>query len=82
MITDIIVLLLGNSPYNNISWSFTRLSFYYEKFADGKVVCIDDEIPFEVPCGWEWCRLGSISSIYGGKRIPAGRKLSTSDTGH
>ena len=55
---------------------------YYEKISDGKVVCIDDEIPFEVPCGWEWCRLGSISSIYGGKRIPAGRKLSTSDTGH
>lgn len=55
---------------------------YYEKFADGKVVCIDDEIPFEIPNGWEWCRLGNISSVYGGKRIPAGRKLSTSDTGH
>ena len=25
---------------------------YYEKFADGKVVCIDDEIPFEIPSGW------------------------------
>ena len=55
---------------------------YYEKFADGKVVCIDEEIPFIVPSSWEWCRLGSVSSIYGGKRIPAGRKLSTSDTGH
>lgn len=22
--------------------------------------CIDDEIPFEIPEGWEWCRLGSI----------------------
>ena len=30
---------------------------YYEKFADGKVVCIDDEIPFEIPNGWEWCRI-------------------------
>ena len=30
---------------------------YYEKFADGKVVCIDEEIPFEIPRGWEWCRL-------------------------
>ena len=46
------------------------------------MVCIDEEIPFEIPERWEWCRLGSISSIYGGKRIPAGRKLSTSDTGH
>ena len=33
---------------------------YYEKFADGKVVCIDDEIPFEVPNGWEWCRLREV----------------------
>ena len=33
---------------------------YYEKFADGKVVCIDDEIPFEIPNGWEWCRFSSL----------------------
>ena len=35
---------------------------YYEKFPDGRVVCIDEEIPFEIPKGWEWCRLGSIGS--------------------
>ena len=59
------------------------MSSYYEKIlATGEVKCIDEEIPFEVPKGWEWCRLGNISSVYGGKRIPAGRKLSTSDTGH
>ena len=34
---------------------------YYEKFADGKVVCIDDEIPFEIPKGWVWSRLKNIS---------------------
>ena len=39
---------------------------YYEKFTDGKVVCIDDEIPFEIPNGWEWCRLGEIVSFVGG----------------
>jgi len=33
---------------------------YYEKFADGKMVCIDEEIPFEIPQGWEWCRFSSI----------------------
>ena len=56
---------------------------YYEKIlATGEVKCIDEEIPFEIPNGWEWCRLGNVSSVYGGKRIPAGRKLSTSDTGH
>ena len=34
---------------------------YYEKFIlTGEVKCIDDEIPFELPKGWEWCRLGTI----------------------
>ena len=34
---------------------------YYEKFlATGEVKCIDDEIPFEIPQGWEWCRFSSI----------------------
>ena len=39
------------------------MSSYYEKFADGKVVCIDDEIPFEIPSGWEWCRVSSVFLI-------------------
>ena len=34
---------------------------YYEKFlAMGEVKCIDDEIPFEIPNGWEWCRLSLL----------------------
>ena len=34
---------------------------YYEKMlATGEVKCIDEEIPFEVPKGWEWCRLRNI----------------------
>ena len=34
---------------------------YYEKFlATGEVKCIDEEIPFEIPQGWEWCRLSNI----------------------
>ncbi len=34
---------------------------YYEKFTlSGEVKCIDEEIPFEIPNGWEWCRLGLI----------------------
>ncbi|WP_454948653.1 restriction endonuclease subunit S [Capnocytophaga leadbetteri] len=34
---------------------------YYEKFTlSGEVKCIDEEIPFEIPNGWEWCRLGII----------------------
>jgi type I restriction enzyme S subunit len=31
---------------------------YYEKFtATGEVKCIDEEIPFEIPRSWEWCRI-------------------------
>ena len=33
---------------------------HYEQFADGTVKDIEDEIPFEVPEGWAWCRLGEI----------------------
>ena len=43
---------------------------YYEKFlATGEVKCIDDEIPFEIPEGWEWCRLKTISIIQEGPGI-------------
>ena len=45
------------------------LSSYYEKFlATGEVKCIDEEIPFEIPQGWEWCRLGEISTYAQTKR--------------
>ena len=33
---------------------------HYEKFADGTVKCIDDEIPFEIPQSWCWVRFGSL----------------------
>ena len=32
---------------------------HYEQFADGTVKDIEDEIPFDVPEGWAWCRLGN-----------------------
>ena len=42
---------------------------YYEKIlATGEVKCIDEEIPFEIPKGWEWCRLGEISTYAQTKR--------------
>ena len=46
---------------------------YYEKFlATGEVKCIDDEIPFEIPKGWEWERWGNIAlSIQYGYNAPA-----------
>ncbi len=41
----------------------------------------EEEIPFEIPENWRWVRLGDIVSVYGGKRIPAGRQLTEEDTG-
>ena len=35
-------------------------NLHYEKFADGSVKCIEDEIPFDLPNGWVWARLTSI----------------------
>ena len=49
------------------------MSSYYEKMlATGEVKCIDEEIPFEIPKGWEWERWGNISqSIQYGYNAPA-----------
>ena len=42
---------------------------YYEKFlATGEVKCIDEEIPFEIPEGWEWTRIGNIFNHTSGKQ--------------
>ena len=35
-------------------------NLHYEQFQDGTVKCIEDEIPFDVPDGWAWTRLGVI----------------------
>ena len=43
------------------------MSSYYEKFlATREVKCIDEEIPFEIPNGWEWARLNSYSDVRDG----------------
>ena len=47
------------------------MSSHYEKIlATGEVKCIDEEIPFEIPVGWEWCRMGSIGD-WGAGATPA-----------
>ena len=44
---------------------------YYEKIlATGEVKCVDDELPFTLPKGWEWCRMGSIGE-WGAGATPA-----------
>ena len=49
---------------------------YYEKIlATGEVKCIDKEIPFEIPQGWEWCRLNDLA-LY--RKGPFGSSLTKS----
>ena len=45
-------------------------NLHYEKFADGSVKCIEDEIPFELPEGWAWSRLKHICTMAAGKAKP------------
>jgi len=44
-------------------------NLHYEKFQDGTVKCIEEEIPFEVPDGWEWCRLQDLFIVCSAKRV-------------
>lgn len=51
--------------------------YYYEKFiATGEVKCIDEEIPFEIPQGWEWCRISDVCMMQAGKNITADKIFS------
>ena len=48
---------------------------YYEKMlATGEVKCIDEEIPFEIPQGWEWTRIGNIFNHTSGKQQSSSNK--------
>ncbi|MDD6172044.1 MAG: restriction endonuclease subunit S, partial [Ligilactobacillus ruminis] len=45
-------------------------NLHYEKFADGTIKCIEDEIPFDVPDNWKWCRFGSYTLNRDNERKP------------
>ena len=45
-------------------------NLHYEKFQDGTVKCIEDEIPFEVPEGWAWTRFSAITINRDSERKP------------
>lgn len=63
--------------YGNTGWillckkySKTFYSLHYEKFADGSVKCIEEEIPFELPKGWAWTRFSTITINRDSERKP------------
>ena len=47
---------------------FRRDNSHYEKL-DGVARCIDDELPFEIPENWCWCRLKSIVNVVSARRV-------------
>ena len=51
-------------------------NLHYEKFSDGSVKCIEEEIPFELPDGWEWARLASLCIINPKNKIDDDMKVS------
>ena len=54
---------------NLIPHNFLSHNLHYEKFQDGTVKCIEDEIPFELPEGWEWARLKDLLNVCSSKRV-------------
>ena len=58
---------------------FRRDNSHYEKL-DGVERCIDDELPFDLPKGWEWARLSHIQLVLNGdrgKHYPSKNKLAS-----
>ncbi len=47
-------------------------NLHYEKFSDGTVKCIEDEIPFDLPDRWQWVRLGCLAQY---KKGPFGSSI-------
>ena len=47
---------------------------FYEKFDDGKIVNITEEIPFDIPRSWNWSRLRNIGTLQTGTTPTTTRK--------
>ena len=55
---------------NKESFIFRKNGHFYEKIGKkGEPVCIDDEIPFDIPNNWEWVRINTIREVYTGNSI-------------
>ena len=65
------------------SFIFRKNGHFYEKIGKkGEPICIDDEIPFEIPDSWECVRLGSFNEIArGGSPRPIKQYITEDSTG-
>ena len=55
-------------PDKHESIIFKRDNSHYERIGNIER-CIDDELPFEIPENWEWCRASYIGTMLRGKGI-------------
>ena len=56
---------------NKESFIFRKNGHFYEKIGKkDEPICIDDEIPFDIPDSWEWCRFGYVVDFSLGKTPP------------
>ena len=59
----------------NESYIFKENNHFYEKIGDNEPVCVDDEIPFDIPETWEWSRLNTIcTKLTDGSHNPPPKK--------
>ena len=55
---------------NKESFIFRKNGHFYEKIGKkGEPVCIDDEIPFDIPDTWEWCKFENIIELISGRDL-------------
>ena len=47
----------------------------YEKIGKNNPICIADEVPFDIPDSWEWCRLLDVANMFTGNSINASDKV-------
>ena len=51
-------------------FTFRKNGHFYERIGKrGEPICIDDEIPFDIPDSWEWVRINTIREVYTGNSI-------------
>ena len=84
-------IILASSPFGYPNGNFftkdtlrpdeTADNLPYEKVGNNEPVCIADEVPFEIPDGWEWVRISSIAALVTKGTTPRGGNVAYSDDG-
>ena len=72
-------IILASSPFGYPNGNFftkdtlrpdeTADNLPYEKVGKNEPMCIADEVPFDIPESWEWCRLSVVAQLLDGKKI-------------